>query len=817
MKRRIINKITATALSVVTLLSAVPVYADTTATQETAEAGSKDATVLYDMSADYTITIPKTIKLDSTKETDYSVKVEGDIPSDEKVHVAPVDAIEDADGVNFYMKDQSTVLPKSDVTATVTQDKTEWSFKEVANGTETTDNKVSATDLTSGTWKGNFAFEINMMSLLSISVNATDSNGDNLNASATAIVGEEKENLLNELESSGLVDSADDVDALIDVKSDNFDDLANATFDVSDIANTGDKVVILHYDETKGEWEYIGTDTVDENGNITGDFTSFSPVAFVKVTDDGTYEHVHMYNDLLCNCGETAAAGLYDENNIMLRSWDELVEADVITITDGVATTKPDGFGTSNESSDALDGKLVIPDSVTLGYYGFQNCDKLTEVVLPKSVTSLPMHVFSDCDSLTKINLDNITDLDSGVFYGGAWKHITIPNVTYLPASLLARCKSLESVVIPRTVTRIEMCAFDDCTSLKTIYFEGTYGEWESIAKDTRWNEGCPEDMEIIYNWTGHYHEYGDDYTCTICGLEAKPFTLTRDNYTQTGMTTYYSEEVTIPETFTYQGVDYVVTEIGEYMFDHCGSIKKITMPDSITVLGKGAIGECYNLNEINLSSNLRSIGAGAFTYSGMSNDSGVLMDTLVLPDGIEVIGDNAFETAYFNTIVIPDSVTEIGNSAFARSTVRNVNIPESVTKIGNEAFGECKNLGDIVVPESVTEFGTDMFCSATINSVKLPSNMKEIPDGTFGGCKISEVIIPDGVEAVSGFGYAKIDKVVMPTSVMEISDYAFIQVQIGKICYKGTEEQWNAITKTDGNWNYQSSSLVVEYNYTGE
>ena len=778
MKRRIINKITATALSVVTLLSAVPVYADTTGTQETAEAGSKDATVLYDMSADYTITIPKTIKLDSTKETDYSVKVEGDIPSDEKVHVAPVDAIEDTDGVNFYMKDQSTVLPKSDVIATVTQDKTEWSFKEVANGTETTDNKVSATDLTSGTWKGNFAFEINMMSLLSISVSATDSNGDNLNASATAIVGEEKENLLNELESSGLVSSADDVDALIDVDSDEFDDLANATFDVSDIANTGDKVVILHYDENKGEWEYIGEDTVDENGNITGDFTSFSPVAFVKVTDDGTYEHVHIYNEEgICACG-TIKAGLYDENNIMLRSWDELIAEEFLTVTDGTLSSGYVGsYNSCNTSSNALTGKLVIDDSVTsLGTNALGYCTNLTNVIIPDSIVSIGTYAFE-------------------------------------------KCTSLESIVIPNTVTTIGSSSLHNCTSLKTIYFEGTYEEWEAIGKGKDWNKGCPEDMEIIYNWTGHYHEYGDDYTCTICGLEAKPFTLTRDNYTQTGMTTYDSEEVTIPETFTYQGVDYVVTEIGEYMFDRCGNIKKITMPDSITALGAGAIGRCYNLNEINLSSNLRSIGARAFNGSGKSNDSGVLMDTLVLPDGIEVIGDNAFEKSCFNTIVIPDSVTEIGEGAFMESIVRNVNIPESVTKIGHEAFGQCKNLGDIVVPESVTKFGDSMFYAATINSVKLPSNMTVIPSHTFGYCKISEVIIPDRVEAVSGsgFSYATIDKVVMPTSVMEISDYAFMQVQIGKICYKGTEEQWNDITKTEGEWNYLSSSLVVEYNYTGE
>ena len=55
-----------------------------------------------------------------------------------------------------------------------------------------------------------------------------------------------------------------------------------ATFDVSEIASEGDKVIILHYNEEANEWEYIGEDTVSENGTVTGDFTSFSPVAFVS-------------------------------------------------------------------------------------------------------------------------------------------------------------------------------------------------------------------------------------------------------------------------------------------------------------------------------------------------------------------------------------------------------------------------------------------------------------------------------------------------------------------------------------------------------
>lgn len=120
-----------------------------------------------------------------------------------------------------------------------------------------------------------------------ITVEAKDTEGSDLNASARDINGEMKETLLNSLEASGLA-QADEVDALIDVKSDAFDDLADTTFDVSSIANEGDTVVILHYDETRQEWEYIATDTVDADGKVGGDFKSYSPVAFVVISGTPT-------------------------------------------------------------------------------------------------------------------------------------------------------------------------------------------------------------------------------------------------------------------------------------------------------------------------------------------------------------------------------------------------------------------------------------------------------------------------------------------------------------------------------------------------
>ena len=116
-----------------------------------------------------------------------------------------------------------------------------------------------------------------------ISVTATGSNGENLNATSYVIEGQEKVDLLDKLAEANLINNTEEIDALIEVNSDNFEGIATTTFDVSSIANTGDEVIILHFDETKQEWEFIGQETVDENGLVTGDFTSYSPVAFVKI------------------------------------------------------------------------------------------------------------------------------------------------------------------------------------------------------------------------------------------------------------------------------------------------------------------------------------------------------------------------------------------------------------------------------------------------------------------------------------------------------------------------------------------------------
>lgn len=166
---------------------------------------------------------------------------------------------------------------------------------------QTFTEKISVANINAalfGTWKGRFNYNVvssDIATKAEISVQATDKDGNDLNAQSFVISGAEKDKLLSELQKSDLIGDVEEIDGLIEVKSDDFDDLADTTFDVSSIAQPGDKVVILHYNEETCEWEYISEETVNDEGKVNADFSSYSPVAFVVVKQDGSMETITSY------------------------------------------------------------------------------------------------------------------------------------------------------------------------------------------------------------------------------------------------------------------------------------------------------------------------------------------------------------------------------------------------------------------------------------------------------------------------------------------------------------------------------------------
>lgn len=113
---------------------------------------------------------------------------------------------------------------------------------------------------------------------------------------------------------------------------------------------------------------------------------------------------------------------------------------------------------------------------------------------------------------------------------------------------------------------------------------------------------------------------------------------------------------------------------------------------------------------------------------------------------------------------------------------------------------------------------------TAYVNGKKLAGTKEVIWSSNVVSSEVTSVKIPNGVTSIgtnSFYNYASLQSVIIPNSVTSIEKQAFYKcTSLENIYYKGTEEQWNAITKsTDWNTNMGANvegGTVITYNYAG-
>ena len=488
---------------------------------------------------------------------------------------------------------------------------------------------------------------------------------------------------------------------------------------------------------------------------------------------------------------------------------------------------------------------ITIPSNlVNLGQGAFAGCNCLTDITIPESVMNIGEYAFSECNNLAAVynNSDlNITigsndngmvaayakavynkdgsvqykesegglpllvtndgfvfKIDSGNYIltsyigneetvtlplnvnGNAYsiyqmsgiKNVIIPDgITSISASAFERCYSLKSVKLPDSLISIGENAFATCTNLKSITIPKGVRDIDKKALERSTLEELKVDEE-----NPKYHSINN------CIIETDSKTLVVG-----------CRNSIIPS-------DGSVTEIGDYAFFGCVSLKSISIPDSVRTIGDDAF-YCYGLSEITIGNGVKYIGAGAFT--------GCPFTSIKLPEKLETIGDNAF--IFCRNLVeinIPDSVVSIGGGAltgcdnlkkisvnsnerfeFSEGIFWNktngtiicvikditvASIPYGVTSISSQAFADCKNLVSVSTPSSVMYIEGGAFSGCEIlEKVDMQYGVTHIGANAFRSCKsLKSIVLPDSVEYISDYAFqhcGNLKSITIPKSVAGI------------------------------------------------
>lgn len=424
----------------------------------------------------------------------------------------------------------------------------------------------------------------------------------------------------------------------------------------------------------------------------------------------------------------------------------------------------------------------VVETGITSTGYLFSNCVNLEKVSLPDTLTELGS--FSRAEKLKEIRIpDSVTSISSSAFSGcTGLQEIIIPSrVTYIGSGAFFGCTGLESVNIPDQITRISSNTFSYCTSLKSVRIPASVTEIESSVFS-----GCTG-LESV-NIPDGITRISDSIFSGCSSLESVRIP---DGVTAIGRNAFAGcsslKAVSIPNG---------VTEISETLFMDCRSLSELVIPDSVRAIGSSAFSGCSGLKSVNIPDGVTVI--DQYVFKDCS-----LLQEMIIPNGVTTISYGAFQgCSGLKKLVVPGSVTDIAYGVFSDCTgLEELTMPATLDYYGKSAFNFSDNMRRVTLtgPGKMLELNGNMPWRET----KVPC-VVEIEDGVtnigayaFSMCKgLIRVEIPDSVASIDKHAFSQctnLTEITIPAGVTAIGDGALSGcTNLKDIYYGGTEEQWN-------------------------
>ena len=156
--------------------------------------------------------------------------------------------------------------------------------------------------------------------------------------------------------------------------------------------------------------------------------------------------------------------------------------------------------------------------------------------------------------------------------------------------------------------------------------------------------------------------------------------------------------------------------------FWNCESLQSLTLPDSLTSIGRSAFGYCSSLQSVVLPASLKRIGVSVFR--GCKS-----LHSIVIPASLKRIESSAFcGCTSLQSVVLPTSLKCIGSSAFCCCTsLQSVELPASLKCIESYAFFDCNKLCSIKFLDTIFRIVKSAFLNCiSLKKIIVPKNSVE-------------------------------------------------------------------------------------------
>ncbi|EAY23619.1 surface antigen BspA-like [Trichomonas vaginalis G3] len=320
----------------------------------------------------------------------------------------------------------------------------------------------------------------------------------------------------------------------------------------------------------------------------------------------------------------------------------------------------------------------------TIGTSAFES-SSIKSITFPPSLYQINENAFYRCYSLEKV-----------VFQG--------TKLTAIPKNCFTSCVKLNKIVLPESIKRIDMCAFQYCSMI------GDVGLSNLVS------------LEGIYS-------YAFDGSClsvanlpdSCNNVEIQAFSNSK--ITSLTISCNVSKQLCqLCTSLTTLNLMYGVSEIGMYAFDQCSSLEGFTIPNTLETISEFAFQSCSELSSVSLSANCRlsRVDGGCFygCYKLKVIDLSPMDENYRFENG--ALTDYAQTTLIvflpysgIKNFIVPSAMVSIGSCAFmgSPSLIRVFFNGNNIKKIDYRAFKDCRNLNFVFFSSSsIQEIGNEAF-----------------------------------------------------------------------------------------------------------